>query len=256
LYAPPSELRFENTGEIHCSSLSAANWPEFIHTKTSRPGISLNRPPEKEEIRLWAAGIVVLVLLAIGFAGAAWERLQEPSLPSWPVALGLVAVAVLFAVYVYGRRRQVSELRNLLDVWKSAAARRPSRRATGPTQPGAGPLQRSFKELIDGSMRSLSQLLWTGTLRTVNRRVTQFARAFHIPRSSATKPMNSSSNPHSANPGVVGEISGATALVGRRTGPAEEQLASALFRVRLNAIVNDDQVRRASALARDVHRRT
>src|SRR5438876_78305 len=70
---------------------------------------------EKEEIRLWRLALWFLVLLAIGFAALAWERLQNLPYHLGLVALGLVAVAVLFAVYVYGRRRQVSELRNLLE---------------------------------------------------------------------------------------------------------------------------------------------
>src|SRR5438552_8644165 len=114
--APPSELRFENTGEIHCSSLSAADWPEFMPHEDKPAG---HQPQtghlEKEEIRLWRLALWFLVLLAIGFAALAWERLQNLPYHLGLVALGLVAVAVLFAVYVYGRRRQVSELRNLLE---------------------------------------------------------------------------------------------------------------------------------------------
>src|SRR5437667_12872470 len=68
---------------------------------------------EKEEIRLWRLALWFLVLLAIRFAALPWERLQN--LPYHLVAFGLVAFAVLFAVYVYGRHRQVSALRNLLE---------------------------------------------------------------------------------------------------------------------------------------------
>jgi PAS domain-containing protein len=128
---------------------------------------------EKEELRLWRLALWFLVLLAIGFAALAWERLQNLPYHLGLVALGLVAVAVLFAVYVYGRRRQVSELRGLLDGLEKGGGMVPSEEQLDQLSQVLARSQRSFKELIDAFDDVAFAASLDGTLRTVNRRVTQ-----------------------------------------------------------------------------------
>jgi len=152
---------------------------------------------DKEEIRLWR--------LHCGFSfcsPSALRRLPGSGCRIFPtilafVALGLVAVAVLFAVYVYGRRRQV--FRAAKPAGRVGKARQGGalRRAAGPTQPGAGRSQRSFKELIDAFDDVAFAASLDGTLRTVNRRVTQVL-GLSYSEIVGHRLMNSSSNPHSA----------------------------------------------------------
>src|SRR5271168_2123997 len=76
------------------------------------------RPPqnlEREESQLWRWILLFMVLLAAGFAALAWERLQDLPYHLGPVAIGVFALSVLLAVYAYGRKKEVAELKVLLE---------------------------------------------------------------------------------------------------------------------------------------------
>src|SRR5437016_13012094 len=69
---------------------------------------------EREEARLWRVALLFVVLLATALAAVTWERLQ-----ALPYHLGVLPIAVLFvaisfAAFTYGRRKQVTELRDLV----------------------------------------------------------------------------------------------------------------------------------------------
>ena len=127
---------------------------------------------EKEENWLWRTALLFLVLLATALAAESWERLQN-----LPYHLGLLSVAVLsvaiaFAGFAYGRRKRVAELKALV--------RGLQERASTPTEEQLDQLgqliarsQRSFKELIDSFDDVAFAISLDGTLRTVNRRMTQ-----------------------------------------------------------------------------------
>ena len=207
---------------------------------------------EKEEIRLWRLALWFLVLLAIGFAALAWERLQNLPYHLGLVALGLVAVAVLFAVYVYGRRRQVSELRNLLDGLEKRGGMAPSEEQLDQLSQVLARSQRSFKELIDSFDDVAFAASLDGTLRTVNRRVTQLLRL------SYSEIVGHKADEFILEPKLNDTENGLARFLERRrwSGVVKVRLKNSsrvlYFECVLNAIVNDDQVVGASALARDV----
>src|SRR6202167_6199078 len=70
---------------------------------------------EREESQLWRWILLFMVLLAAGFAALAWERLEALPYHLGPVALGILLLSVLLAVYAYGRRQEVVELKILLQ---------------------------------------------------------------------------------------------------------------------------------------------
>ena len=82
---------------------------------------------EKEEARLWRLALGFLVLLATGLAALSWERLQDLPYHLGAVSIGLLVLAILFAAYVYGRRREVSELKHLLGDLARPRRRHPVR---------------------------------------------------------------------------------------------------------------------------------
>src|SRR5438552_8690010 len=197
---------------------------------------------EKEEIRLWRLALWFLVLLAIGFAALAWERLQNLPYHLGLVALGSVAVAVLCAVYDYGRRRQVSELRNLLDGLEKRGGMAPSEEQLDQLSQVLARSQRSFKELIDAFDEVAFAASLDGTLRTVNRRVTQLLGL------SYSEIVGHKADEFILEPKLGDPGSGLARFLERRrwSGVVQVQLKNnsrvLYFECVLNAIVNDDQL--------------
>ncbi len=137
------------------------------------------RPPrtpghlEKEETRLWRMALAFLILLATALAALSWERLQDLPYHLGAISIGLLGLSILFAAYVYGRRREVSELKHLLHDLHDRAGVTPSDEQLDQLGQVIQRSQRSFKELIDSFDDVAFACSLDGTLRTVNRRVTQ-----------------------------------------------------------------------------------
>ncbi len=114
-----------------------------------------------------------LVLLAVALSALMWERLQDVPYHLGAVAPGLLVLAVLFAAYAYGRRREVSELKVLLKDLQDRVGVAPSEEQLDQLSEVIARSQRSFKELIDSFDDVAFAVSLDGTLRTVNRRVAQ-----------------------------------------------------------------------------------
>ena len=127
---------------------------------------------EQEETWLWRIALLFLVLLAAGLAAESWERLQNLPYHLGLLSIGVFCIAVAFAGFAYGRRKRVTELRNLV--------RGLQERAATPTNVQLDQLgeliarsQRSFKELIDSFDDIAFAASLDGKIKTVNRRVTE-----------------------------------------------------------------------------------
>jgi PAS domain S-box-containing protein len=137
--------------------------------RSSRPVGNL----EREESQLWRWLLLFMVLLAVGFAALAWERLRDLPYYLGPIALGVLVLSVLLAVYAYGRRREVAELKGLLQNLQDHVGAAPSEEQLDQLSQVLMRSQRSFKELIDSFDDPACAVALDGTLRTVNRRVTE-----------------------------------------------------------------------------------
>ena len=139
---------------------------------TQRP----SRPPqsfEREESQLWRWILLFMVLLALGFAVLAWERLEALPYHLGPVAVGVLVLSVLLAVYAYGRRREVVELKVLLQGLQEHVGAAPSEQQLDQLNEMIARSQRSFKELIDSLEDAACAVSLDGTLRTVNKTVAE-----------------------------------------------------------------------------------
>jgi two-component system NtrC family sensor kinase len=138
------------------------------------------RPPrapsrlEKEETRLWRIVLLFLVLLATAVAALSWEHLKTLPYSLVAIPIGLLALAILFASYVYGRRKEVSDLKLLLKDLENRVGLAPSEEQIDQLNQVIARSQRSFKELIDSFDDVAFAVSLDGTLRTVNRRMTEF----------------------------------------------------------------------------------
>jgi len=55
-----------------------------------------------------------MIFLAVALAALMWERLEAIPFHLRAIPLGVLVLSILFAVYAYGRRREVSELKEAL----------------------------------------------------------------------------------------------------------------------------------------------
>jgi PAS domain S-box-containing protein len=143
----------------------------------SSPGTPrLSRSPqnlEREESQLWRWILLFMVLLAAGFAALAWERLETLPYHLGPMAVGVLILSILLAVYAYGRRREVGELKLLLQNLQEHVGAAPSEEQLDQLNEMIARSQRSFKELIDSFEDAACAVSLDGTLRTVNKSVAE-----------------------------------------------------------------------------------
>jgi two-component system NtrC family sensor kinase len=140
----------------------------------NQPDLPSNRL-EHEESQLWRWALGLLVLLAAAVAALSWQQLKDLPYQLWAIPAGLFLLALLFATYAFGRKREVSELNRILKGFQSQGAA-----GAGPSEDQLDQLgqlimrsQRSFKELIDSLEDVALAISLDGTVRTVNRRTTE-----------------------------------------------------------------------------------
>jgi PAS domain S-box-containing protein len=207
---------------------------------------------EKEEARLWRLALAFLVLLATGLAALSWERLKDLPYHLGGISIGLLVLAVLFAAYVYGRRREVSELKHLLGDLRDRAGVTPSDEQLDQLSQVIQRSQRSFKELIDSFDDIAFACSLDGTLRTVNRRVTELLALPY------TDVVGHKIDEFLAEPLRRDGETGLPRFLDKRrwSGLVRVQVRGSTralyFDCVLNAIVKSDEVVGISALARDV----
>ena len=114
-----------------------------------------------------------MVLLAVALAGLLWERLENIPFQLRAIPIGVLALSILFAVYAYGRRREVSELKGLLHGLQEHVGAAPSEEQLDQLSQVIQRSQRNFKELIDSFDDPACAVSLDGTLRTVNKRITE-----------------------------------------------------------------------------------
>src|SRR5271163_3483132 len=135
-----------------------------------------NRPSknlDREESQLWRWILLFMVLLAAGFAALAWERLETLPYHLGPAALGVLLLSMLLAVYAYGRRKEVVELKLLLQGLQEHVGAAPSEEQLDQLNEMIARSQRNFKELIDAFEDAACAVSLDGTLRTVNKSISE-----------------------------------------------------------------------------------
>ena len=114
-----------------------------------------------------------MVLLAVALSGLLWERLENIPFQLRAIPIGVLVLSILFAVYAYGRRREVSELKGLLHGLQEHVGAAPSEEQLDQLSQVILRSQRNFKELIDSFDDPACAVSLDGTMRTVNKRITE-----------------------------------------------------------------------------------
>jgi PAS domain S-box-containing protein len=206
---------------------------------------------EKEEARLWRVALMFLVLLATALAALSWEHLQ--SLPVYVRALpvALLCVTASFSAFAYGRRKRVSELKDLVRGLQEKAGT-PTEEQLDQLGQVISKSQRSFKELIDSIDDAALATSLDGTIRTVNKRVTQLlgisysSVVGHKLDEFLDEPARGDADP------VLSRFIERRRWTGTLRVRLKQSARVLYFDCALNAIIKDDEVVGMSALARDV----
>jgi PAS domain S-box-containing protein len=114
-----------------------------------------------------------MVLLAFALSALLWERLENIPYQLRAIPIGVLILSILFAVYAYGRRREVGELKVLLHGLQEHVGAAPSEEQLDQLSQVILRSQRNFKELIDSFDDPACAVSLDGTLRTVNKRITE-----------------------------------------------------------------------------------
>ena len=139
------------------------------NSTSSRPAGGLDR----EESQLWRWMLGFMLLLAVALTALMWERLENIPYFLRAIPIGVLALSVLFAVYAAGRRREVGELKDALRGLQDHVGAAPSEEQLDQLSQVIMRSQRNFKELIDSFDDPACAVSLDGTIRTVNKRVTE-----------------------------------------------------------------------------------
>jgi PAS domain S-box-containing protein len=128
---------------------------------------------EREESQLWRFVLGFLILLSVALAALLWERLENIPYQLRAIPIGVLVLSILFAAYAYGRRREVSELKGILRGLQDHVGAAPSEEQLDQLSQVIMRSQRNFKELIDSFDDPACAVSLDGTIRTVNKRITE-----------------------------------------------------------------------------------
>lgn len=136
---------------------------------------------EKSERQLWRVSLLFLALLATGLAANSWETIR--TLPTGPLSLeglpaGVLLLALLFAGYVWHKKREIDQMRGFVRAIQEREQAPPSETQIERLMDIVSRSQRGYRELIDSFDDLVFALSLDGELRAANKRV---AEVFDLP---------------------------------------------------------------------------
>src|SRR6266403_2184979 len=126
---------------------------------------------EKRQRQLWWLTFLVLFLLGVASVVAAWDSIRSFWHHSEALALsiGLVVLLVLFAVLMWKKTSEISELRGLMHGLEQRDAEPPSDKQLDQLFEIIARSQQGYRDLIDSFDNVLLALTLDGQIRAVNR---------------------------------------------------------------------------------------
>jgi PAS domain S-box-containing protein len=126
---------------------------------------------EKRQKELWWLTFVVLFLLGMGCVVAAWESIRSfwHHSEALALAIGLVVLIVLFAVLMWKKTTEISELRGLMRGMEHRDETPPSEKQIDQLFAMVARSQQGYRDLIDSFDDVLLALSLDGQIRAVNR---------------------------------------------------------------------------------------
>jgi PAS domain S-box-containing protein len=224
--------------------------PEEGHN-SKPPGPPTNRL-EREENQLWRWALLLLVLMAAAVAALSWEDLKDLPYRLWAIPSGLFLLAILFAAYAFGRKREVTELKHILKGFQNQAGVTPSEEQLDQLGQLILRSQRNFKELIDSLDDVALAISLDGTLKTVNRRMTEILGVSYNELVGHKLEDFLGGPPHVESAGSMARFLEKRSWSGVVEINLQNGTRRLFYDCVINAIVKDNEVTGASILARDI----
>ena len=130
---------------------------------------------EREESQLWRWALWPAHPVWRRRRGAVMAGTEGPPYRLWAIPAGLFCISILVCRLCFWRRREVSELKQLLKGFQNRAGVTPSEEQLDQLGQLIMRSQRNFKELIDSLDDVALAISLDGTLRTVNRRTAEIS---------------------------------------------------------------------------------
>ena len=135
---------------------------------------------EHEERRLWRIALQFLALLAVAFAASNWDRIRALPARLEAIPVGAALVAVLFAIYVEAKRREIAELRGVVRGLQQSSPSGATDEQFSRLLEAISNSQRNYRQMIDSLDDIVLSVSLDGTVQTLNRAATQvLGKSFH-----------------------------------------------------------------------------
>lgn len=139
------------------------------HEEPGRSATSRFEQFDKRQRELWRLTFLILFVLAIFFAAISWDAVKALPASYEALPIGLVVLVVLFAIYMWRKAQELSELRGLLRGMEQRDASPPSERQMDQLFEVISRSQQGFRDLIDSFDDVLLALSLEGEIRAANR---------------------------------------------------------------------------------------
>jgi two-component system NtrC family sensor kinase len=126
---------------------------------------------EKRQNELWLLTFIVILLLGVAYVLTSWDSIRSfwHRAEAAAFSAGLVALIVLFAVYMWKKTQEISELRGLLRGMEHSNEAPPNEKQLDQLFAMISRSQQGFRDLIDSFDDVLMALSLDGQIRAVNR---------------------------------------------------------------------------------------
>ena len=209
---------------------------------------------EREETQLWRWALGLLVLMGAAVAALSWQQLSVLPFRLLAIPIGLFALTLLFAVYAIERRREARQLQQMLQTFQDRAGAMPTEEQLDQLGQLILRSQRNFKELIDSLDDVALAVSLDGTMRTVNRRVTELLSVPYSQLIGAKLENFLAGPPRAEEPFDLGRFTEKRSWAGVVEIQLKDNGSRLYYDCVANAIVKGDKVAGASVLARDITR--
>jgi len=126
---------------------------------------------EKRQNELWRLTFIVLLLLGVAYILTSWDAIRSfwHRFEAIAFSAGLCVLIVLFAVYLWNKNRELSEMRGLMRGLEQRDDAPPSERQLDQLFTIISRSQQGYRDLIDSFDDVLLALSLDGQIRAVNR---------------------------------------------------------------------------------------